>query len=140
MSLSGQNKLANFGLFSPGMFLFCFYLWPYILYVKLFSRESADAFNITAHVFYSLFLRICPLFGQTLITCVKCSRASFSHSSCSEKMHWGRGCSSAVWFLGVSLINATTQKNKNLNLTFFSLPRNRKLPKYGKKNKSHRVS
>ena len=30
---------------------------------------------ITAHVFLNLFLKIC--FGQILITCVKCSRASF---------------------------------------------------------------
>ena len=27
-----------------------------------------------------------------LITCLKCSRASFSLSSYSEKMHWGQSC------------------------------------------------
>ena len=40
--------------------------------------------------------KICPLFGQILITCLKCSRASFLPSSYSEKMRWGRG-----WVTGV---------------------------------------
>ena len=32
--------------------------------------------------------KICPLFGQILITCLKCSRASFSPSCYSEKVRW----------------------------------------------------
>ena len=32
---------------------------------------------IAAHIFLNLFLKICFPFGQILITCVKCSRASF---------------------------------------------------------------
>ena len=48
-------------------------------------------FHYAVHVFSNLFLKICPLFGQILITCLKCSRASFSLSSYSEKMHWGGG-------------------------------------------------
>ena len=32
-----------------------------------------------------------PSIGQTLIMCLKCSRASFLPSSYSEKMCWGRG-------------------------------------------------
>ena len=56
--------------------------------------ESADVFSITVHAFRNLFLKIYPLFGQTLITYLKCSRASFLPSSYSEKMRWGRGCGS----------------------------------------------
>ena len=43
-------------------------------------------------IFANLFLKIYPLFGQIVITCLKCSRASFCPSSYSEKMRWGRGC------------------------------------------------
>ena len=49
-------------------------------------------FGIAANVFLNLFLKICPLFGQILITCVKCSNASFSPSSYSQKMCRRRGC------------------------------------------------
>ena len=35
---------------------------------------------------------MCPRFGQILITRLKCSRASFSSSSYSEKMRWERAC------------------------------------------------
>ena len=55
------------------------------------SREPADFSNIAAHIFFNLFIKICPLFGQILITCLKFSSASFSISSCSEKVHWGWG-------------------------------------------------
>ena len=55
------------------------------------SREPADFSNIAAHIFLNLFIKICPLFGQILITCLKFSSASFSFSSCSEKVHWGWG-------------------------------------------------
>ena len=54
--------------------------------------DCSYIFSIAVHVFRNLFLKICPLFGQILIACLKCSRASFSPSSHSEKMHWGRGC------------------------------------------------
>ena len=70
-------------------FYFCFYPWPY-LYTKRVNLlpETASAFSIAVQVFRNSFLKICPLFGQILITCMKCSRASFSPSFCSEKMRW----------------------------------------------------
>ena len=61
------------------------------LLTKHTNREWVDVFSIAAQVFSNLFLKICPLFGQILIACLKCSRASFSLSSYSEKMRWGRG-------------------------------------------------
>ena len=76
--------------FAP-MFFFCFYPWPYLLNIQTFSHEPIAVFIIAGQVFPNLFLKICPLFGQILITCMKCSRASFSLSSYSEKMCWGRG-------------------------------------------------
>ena len=39
--------------------------------VKTCSRETGDIFSIAAHVFRNLFLKICPLFGQVLIMCLK---------------------------------------------------------------------
>ena len=63
LSLPIQNK--------PRMFWFCFYPWPYILNIKTCSRETGDIFSIAAHVFRKLFLKICPLFGQVLIMCLK---------------------------------------------------------------------
>ena len=70
--------------------------YVFILFLSLalltkHSRDPVDVFSIAAHVFPNLFIKIWPLFGQILITCLKCSRASFSISSCSEKMHWGGG-------------------------------------------------
>ena len=76
---------------SAHMFLFCFCPWPYILNVTLFSKNFVNIFSIALHVFSNSFWKICPLFGQILITCLKCFRASFSLSSYSEKMRWGRG-------------------------------------------------
>ena len=73
-------------LFSAHMFLFCFYPWPYTLNIQTCSCKS-----IAVHIFCNLFWKICPLFGQILITCLKCSRASFLPSSYNEKMHWGQG-------------------------------------------------
>ena len=72
-----QTKLTVM-LLSTLTCLFCFYPWPYILNVWTCSCETADVFNETAHVFCNLFWQICPLFGQILITCLKCFRAFFS--------------------------------------------------------------
>ena len=47
---------------------------------------------VAGHVFLNLFLKICPLFGQILITCMKCSRVSFSSSCYNEKMHCRQVC------------------------------------------------
>ena len=75
----------------------CLYVFFWSLTLALltkhttFSRESVDVFSIAAQVFSNSFLKICPLFGQILITCLKCFMASFSLSSYSKKMHWGRG-------------------------------------------------
>ena len=70
--------------------------YVFILFLSLalltkHSRDPVDVFSIAAHVFPNLFIKIWPLFGQILITCLKCSRASSSISSCSEKMHWRGG-------------------------------------------------
>ena len=67
------------------------YPWSYILNVTLLNSSFVNIFSFPVHVFRILFWRICPLFEQILVTCLKCSRASFSPSSYSEKMRWGRG-------------------------------------------------
>ena len=77
-------------LLSPRTFSFCFYPWPYILSLQTCSRKSS-IFSIAVHGFRNLFWKICPLFGKILITCLKCSRTSFSRSCYSKKMHWGQG-------------------------------------------------
>ena len=70
-------------------FLLCFY---FVFTLVLTSGHTpADVFSIVVQIFRRLFWKICPLFGQILIKCLKCSRALFSPSSCSEKMRWGRG-------------------------------------------------
>ena len=65
--------------------------------------ESLDVFSIAAQVFSNLFFKICPLFGQILITCLKCSRASFPLSSYSKKMRWGRGCENSTFKIMIYL-------------------------------------
>ena len=78
-------------LFYLAATLFCFYPWSCILNVSLFSSNFANISIIAVYVFRNLFWKICPLFGQILITCLKCS--SFSPSfyvSCSEKMLWDK--------------------------------------------------
>ena len=57
------------------MFSYCFYPWPYMLNVSLFSSSYVNLFSIAVHVFHNLFWKICPLFGKILITCSKCSGA-----------------------------------------------------------------
>ena len=47
--------------------------------------------NRDLFLYIFLYSKIYPLFGQILITCVKCSRPSFSPSSYNKKMRWGRG-------------------------------------------------
>ena len=75
---------------SVRMFLFCFYPLSYTLNVLISSRKTADVFSIATHVLCDLFLKICPLFGKILITCLKCSRVSFSLFSYSKKYELGR--------------------------------------------------
>ena len=67
------------------MILFCFYSWSYTLNVRLFSSDLVNIFS-AVHIFRYLFWKIFALFGKMVITCLKCSRASFS-----EKMYWERG-------------------------------------------------
>ena len=62
---------------SANMFLFCFHPWPYILNMDTSSHNGADIFSIAVQVFLDLFWKKCLLFGQMLITCLKCFRASF---------------------------------------------------------------
>ena len=47
-----------------------------ILVLFLVSCKSA-VFHMAVYVFCNLFWKICPLFGQVLITCLKCSRLLF---------------------------------------------------------------
>ena len=87
------NQVANFGSLSSRLYvLVCFLSLALHTEYKNIQQQKCDVFIIAAHVFRDLFLKIFPLFDQILITCVKCSRASFSPSSYSEKMRWGRGC------------------------------------------------
>ena len=87
--------LANIKLTLISLFarMFSFLFLSLALHTKRVNLypETAGVFSIAAQVFRNFFLKICPLFGQILITCLKCSRASFLPSSCSEKMRWGRG-------------------------------------------------
>ena len=39
-----------------------------------------NVFSIAVHIFRNLFRKICPLFGQILVRCLKCSKTSFSPS------------------------------------------------------------
>ena len=50
-----------------------------------------NIFPLATHIFRNLFWKICPRFKQILMTCLKCSRASFLPSSTNERMLWGRG-------------------------------------------------
>ena len=93
------------------MFLLWFYPWSYLRNVYASSCKSA-LFSHAVHVFRNLFWKICPLFGQILITCLKCSRASFSPPSIfREKMRWGRGW---IYSINVNVL-------KNVNGTLFNL-------------------
>ena len=56
------------------------------------SCRETTVFSIAAHVIHNLFLKICSLFRKILIMRLKISMASFSLSSYSKKMRWGRGC------------------------------------------------
>ena len=134
-SLSIQNTYALGWYRSPHfacMFLFCLLPWPYLLNIQTFSSEWLDVFSIAAQVFSILLLKICPLFGQILITCLKCSRASFSLASYSDKMHWGRGwvdrdntgfpsMTSNYWYLHIQslIVGIWTIKSHVRNLMFY---------------------
>ena len=102
------------------MFLFCLEPWPYLLNIQPFSSEWLDVFSIAAQVFSNLFLKICPLFGQILITC---SRASFSLSSYSEKMRWGRGC---IWRLLWGIMLLTGSQRTNISFSCYARSESRK--------------
>ena len=69
--------------------LFLFLSLALHLKTKNLKLDCSYNFSIAVHVFRNLFLKICSLFGQILITCLKYSRASFSPSSYSEKMALG---------------------------------------------------
>ena len=70
------------------MFWFYFYSWFYILSEQIFSGTSVSMSSVTTHVLHNSFWKIRPLFGQILITCLKCSRASFLPSFYCRKMRW----------------------------------------------------
>ena len=75
------------------IFLSCFYPWQYILNVQTASRKRVHIFIIVGPVFPNLFWKICSLFGQIFITCLKCSKCSFWPSPYSKKMCWVWVCS-----------------------------------------------
>lgn len=68
-----------------------FHPWSYILNAQTSSRKSAAFFGITVYAFCMFFWLRYHLFEYILITCLICSRASFSPSSYGKKIHWGRG-------------------------------------------------
>lgn len=68
-----------------------FHPWSYILNAQTSRRKSAEFFGITVYAFYMFFWLRYPLFEYILITCLICSRASYSPSSYGKKIHWGRG-------------------------------------------------
>ena len=41
-------------------FLFCFHLWPYVLYILPLSSNAADFFSSTVQMFLSFFLKDMP--------------------------------------------------------------------------------
>ena len=91
-----RNKLhvfthTNFVLLSAHIFLFCFCPWPYMLKRPSIWHHTANIFSIAVHLFRNLFSKICHLFEQILITCLKCFGVSFSPSSCSIKTRWDYG-------------------------------------------------
>ena len=98
---------------------FCSYVFLFLslaLHSKTINLKLRPAyiFSIAGHVFRNLFLKMCPLFGQILITCLKCSRASFSPSSYSEKMRWGRGWTNCwVCYTKEHFVNASMNASKN---------------------------
>ena len=49
------------------------------------ARTHADIFSITVYVFRNFFWKICSLLRQISITCLKCSKASFSPSSLAKR-------------------------------------------------------
>ena len=71
-------------------FFMLFYPWPYILSMCTSSSKIVNIFTTAVHVTCNVFWKICHLFAQLLITSLKCSRASFSPSSCNKKMHLGQ--------------------------------------------------
>ena len=101
---------------------------------------TADPFSNAVHIFRNLFWKICPLFGKILITCLKCSRASFSPSSYSEKMRWGRGwenpdqnnskyghfSSNAIYWLEYLLQRLDLVNSWVIKSRFFNFPENEK--------------
>ena len=71
---------------------------------------SINIFSTAVHVFPNLFWKLCPLFGHILLTCLKCSRASFFPPSYSEKMRWDEVSFPVnfVKFLRTSFFNKTS--------------------------------
>ena len=88
--------------------------------------QTADVFSIAVHVFRNLFWKICPLFVQILIRFLKCSRASFSPSSHSEKMRWDKVGVSKFLFIYIfrltinflGKLSGRFTKTKTLRLVF----------------------
>ena len=73
-------------------FFILFLFLPYTLNDQISSSAVVNVFSMTVHVFCNLFWKIYSLFGQILITCLKCPRASFLLSYYREKIRWERGC------------------------------------------------
>ena len=92
VSLPIQTCTACIGYVAFSSYFFIsFYPWPYILNIRMPSSKIINIFTIAVYITRNVFWKICPLFGQLLITCLKCSRASFSPSSCNKKIRWRQG-------------------------------------------------
>ena len=88
--INKPNRFQHY-FFAP----ICFQPWPHV-YVNI-CKFFLD--NKYTHTLRKAVSEPYKLFGENMlsiwkncITCLKCSRASFSPSSYSDKMRWERGC------------------------------------------------
>ena len=101
---------------------FCSYVFilflSLALHIKCQLSHQQDLFSTAVHVFYNLFWKICPLLGQILITCLKCSMASFLPSSYSDKMYWRQGWVE-ICFFGCTRWLLSSRRDKYFRLKNF---------------------
>ena len=74
----------------------CFYPWCYLLNVRA-SSTNFLLFSVLLSIYSVIYSKKYALYlGKFSVTCLKCSRASFSPSFYSKKMRRGRGCHSRL--------------------------------------------
>ena len=86
------------------------------------SQESTCA---GVSLYENDFIKIRLQHRYFLVKFAKFSRTRILNNICQRLLLW-------IWFLGVIAYKCGNAKNENLNLTFFSLPRNRKIAKIWK--------